>query len=178
MQFTHVVELRSLLRQLESRLILHNPLSHGGRVRIGDRDHVNPTIEVVDPVEVTVHVVGVLLRHVVVDDPREDAQLVLHGCVQAGLDARHDLEAALEQGQRGAHRRVCAHVPNLDVCHGADATAFLDDVAKQRVQDARRLLVWHREQALTERTTRHVSVTPFTGHKWGVITFDTQRARL
>ena len=70
------------------------------------------------------------------DDPREDAQLLLHGGVQAGLDTRHNLQAALEQGERGAHRCVCAHVTHLDVGHGADAPAFLDHVTKQRIQDA------------------------------------------
>ena len=173
-QLTHVVQLWGLLSQLQSRLVLHDALSHGGRVGVRYRDDVYTTIEVVFPVRALVHLVGVLFRHVVVDHPGEDAELVLHRSMQAGLNTGHDLQTALQQGQRRTHRGLGAHVAHLDVSHGADATAFLDHVTKQLVQNPTRLLIGHREQALAQRTPGHIGIAPLTRHKGSIVPFDTQ----
>ena len=138
-----------MLCQLQGGLILHNPLSHGRGVRIGDRNHVHAAIKVVDTAEVALYLVGIFRGHVVMDNPRQDAQLLLHRCMQACLHTGHNFKATLEQSQRRSNWGVCAHVANLDVSHGADATTFLDHVAKQLVQHARGFLVRHREQAVS-----------------------------
>ena len=173
-QFTHVVQLWGLLSQLQGGLVLHDPLRHCSSVRVRHGDDVHTPVEVFLAVRTLVHLVGVLFRHVVVDHPGEDAELVLHGSVQAGLDARHNFQAALQQGQRRPHRGLRAHISNLDVGHGADPTAFLDHVTKQLVQDAARLLIRHREQALAQRTPGHIGIAPLTRHKRSVISLDTQ----
>ena len=173
-QLAHVVQLWCLLSQLQRRLVLHDALSHGRRVGVRHRDDIHPTVEVFLAVRALIHLVGVLFRHVVVDHPGEDAEFVLHRSVQAGLNTGHNFQAALQQGQRRTHRGLGAHVAYLDVSHRADATAFLDDVTKQLVQNPARLLVWHREQALAQRTPGHIGIAPLTRHKRSVVPLDAQ----
>ena len=67
-----------------------------------------------------------------------------------------------------------AHVAHLDVSHRADATAFLDHVTKQLIQNPARLLIGHREQALAQRTPGHIGIAPLTRHKRSIVPFDTQ----
>ena len=162
------------MRQLQSSLILHDPLRHGRRVWIGHRNHINGTAKVFAAAGVTINLIDILIGHVVADDTDEDAQLLFHSGVQAGLNTRHNFERALHQSQSCTHRGLGVHVAHLDISHRTDAAALVHDVTEQLVQNSGRLFIWKREQRLAQRCACHVRVAPLTGHQRAQITRNTQ----
>ena len=134
MQLAHVVELWCLLSQLQCRLILHDALRHCGSIRVRHGDDVDAPIEIFGSIELSVHLVGVLGRHVVMDDRREQPQFVLHGGMQSCLHTGHDLHGTLHEGECGAHGSLCVDVAYLNVSNRANAASFFNDVSKQRVE--------------------------------------------
>jgi hypothetical protein len=173
MELTHIIQLRRLLSELQRSLILHHTLRHRGGIRVRHRNNIDATIKVLHPVEVIVRVVGVLLGHIVMDNPSDQTQLTLHRSMQAGLNPGHHLHRPLKQGQCGAHGGLWVHVAYLDVRHGADATALLDHIAEQLVQDARGLFIWQREQGVPDRSARYINIAPLTRHEGSIVALDT-----
>ena len=81
-QHGHVVQLRSCLRQLKSRLVLHNLLRHRRSVGVTHRDHVHHVIVRLLGFTVTVFwLVVILIRCVVSNDDLQEFELLLHRVV-------------------------------------------------------------------------------------------------
>ena len=133
-QLGHVVDVRRSLCHLHDRLILDDPLAHGGRVGVADRNHIHMVVVfLLGGCAANVWLVVVRWLRVVTDDCRQQPQLLLERVVQSSLHRRHDLELALQQGQCCAHRRLSRHVADLHVRRGRKPTAFFYDVIQQSV---------------------------------------------
>ena len=52
----------------------------------------------------------------------------MHRCMDASLNARHDLHVALKECKGRADWSLSVHVADLHVGDGANATALLDEV--------------------------------------------------
>ena len=142
-QLGHVVDVRRSLCHLHDRLILDDPLAHSSRVGVADGNHVYMVVVfLLGGCAPNVGLVVVRWLRVVTDDCRQQPQLLLERVVQSGLNRRHNLELALQQGQRSAYRRLTGHVANLHVRRGREPTTFLNNVVEQRVQNLAGLLVW------------------------------------
>ena len=136
-QLGQVVNLRSHLRHLDHSLVLDNTLAHGGRVGVAHGDDVD--VGVVFPFGfawgIAVWVVVVVRVCVVLDYVGQQVQLLFEAVVHPCLHGRHDLELALEQGQCGAHRRLCAHVRHFHIGCCCEATALVNDLVQQARQN-------------------------------------------
>ena len=135
-ELRQVINLGGLRGQLDDRLVLHDPLRHGGAVGIGHGDHVHHVVVFLLGLGVAaLWGVGVLARGVVADDVLEELELLLHRVVHTRLHGRHGFELALKDGQCGAHGRVGAHVADLHVRNRAQPAGFVGDLVEQREQD-------------------------------------------
>ena len=155
-----VVHLRVGLGQLQLRLGQRHALRHGEDVRVADRDDVDATVEVGldDAGHPALDLIRVVHRGVLGDHPGEDAELVLLGVMQALVDRRHHLHAALEQGHGRADRRLLVHVRGLHVGHVDEPAPCLDQRTKQLGQRCRRLLVRQRDDRVPDVAARSVHV--------------------
>ena len=172
-QLGQVVDVRGHLCHLDHGLVLHNPLAHGGRVGVAHRDDVNVVVVLLlgTPCGL-VWVVVVLGVCVVPNQPGQQLQFLFEAVVQPGLDSRHHLQLALQEGQGRAHGRLCAHVRDLHVRRGGKAPAFFHNGAQQLVQNAAWLLVRQGQDVVSERPRTDVYVSELAGLNWCVITLN------
>ena len=178
-QLGHVVDVRGGLGHLHDRLILDDPLAHGGRVGVTDRNHIHMVVVfLLGGCAPNVGLVVVRWLRVVTDDCRQQPQLLLERVVQSGLNRRHNLELALQQGQCRAHRRLSRHVANLHVRRGREPTTFLNNVVEQRVQNLAGLLVRQGQDVVAQRTGADVYVTELTRLDGGIVSLDAQATGL
>ena len=88
----------------------------------------------------------------------QDAEHLLHAVVHAGVDgAEHD-HALLDLGERRADRRVGVAVGNVLHAGANDALARIDEEAKQREQNRRRLVVRQRHDQLADVVRRQTAL--------------------
>ena len=110
-----VMKLRGRLRHLQLGLGQSNPLGHREDVRVADRNDVHAVVKVGGEHRplCSGNLVGVFLRQVVGKDAGQNAELKALCVVQALVDCRHDLHAALEQGDGRADRSLLVHAAGL-----------------------------------------------------------------
>ena len=141
-QLGQVVNLRRTLSQLQCRLVLHDPLSHRGCVRVRDgQDLHHVVVRLLGEAVPARRRVLVVRWHVVADDPLQEFELHPQAGVGARLHRAHGLELPLKDGQGGTYRSLGAHVADLQVRDGRKPASVLRDALQQRRKDLRRLLV-------------------------------------
>ena len=89
-QMWEVINLRCALGQLDDRLVLHDPLSHGRTVGVRHGDNFYEVV--VRLLRFTIATLGcvvVIFRGVVTDDFFEELELLLHRVVDPRLYGRH-----------------------------------------------------------------------------------------
>ena len=179
MQLGQVVELRRLGGELDCSLILHHSLRHGGRIRIGDRDHVNAVVEVRPLAPLNRSEINlVAIRSAVANDANQDRELILKRCVESGLDSRHHLHRPFHDGKRCAYRRLRIDISNLSISNRSETTTILHHISKKLEQRLRRLLVWQRIQRPRNVPIRDINIAPLSRLNRGVIPSNTQTLRL
>ena len=147
-----VVNLRGTLRQLDGRLILHDPLGHSGRIWITDRDHFDDVVVCLFNLSVpAVWCVRVAGGGVIADDRLEQLKLHPQACMHPRLYSTHGLQGALKQSQRRTNRSLCAHVADLHVRDRAQSPPFVGDLVKKLQQCLARLFVRQRHDVVAHR---------------------------
>jgi hypothetical protein len=175
MKLREVVNLRSLLRHLQHRLVLHDALGHGAAVRITDGDHVHHhVVHLASTHFASVRLICVLRRGVLGHDRLEHLELLLHGVVDPSLHRSHGLEGPLKERQRGSDRGVSRHVGDVHVTDSAQAPPFRRDLVQEGQQGLARLLVGQGHDVVADRPAGHVHVLPLAGLNRRVVTLDTQ----
>ena len=174
-----VVNLRSHLRHLDGGLELNDALRQRGSVGIADGDHVHQVVvALLGTLRSVLGIVGVVRVRVVADQVLQELELLLEREVRTGLDSGEDFELAFEQRQGRTHGRLRRHVGHLHVCGGSEATAFLNNIPQQLVQDAGRLLVRQRQDAVADVATSDVHIAELARSDGGVVTLDAQPSAL
>ena len=138
----HVVHIRRRsLSKLHRRLILHDLLCHCCGVGVGNRDNVNPIIEVFCPAEVLLFgVVGddvlVLRPHVFLDHVSDKLELAAERIVYTRLNGRHDLHRTLKERKGCADGSLGVCITNIHLGDRADAATLINEVAEKLVKNA------------------------------------------
>ena len=131
-----VIQLRCSLGKLKNCLVRDDLLRHRGCVGVRHGDHVHHIVVFSLGGATTIDwLVRILVWRVVGDDDLQELELLLHRCVDARLNRRHDLESPLQNGQCCAHGGLAGHVADLHVATGRKGSAFLHDLIEQRVQN-------------------------------------------
>ena len=159
------MHLRSRLRQLKLRLGQSDALGHREDVRIADGDDVYAVVKVrrKDSAGCARDFVGVFLRQVIPENPSQNAELGLLRVVQALVDSRHDLHAALQKRHGCADRSLLVHVADLFVGQRDKPTTALDQASQELTQRSAGLLVRQRHQGVAQIATGGVHVAPLSG---------------
>ena len=95
-----------------------------------------------------------------------------------GVDARHNLHAALNNGQRSSNGSLVVHLRYLQIGDRCNIAPFLNDIAKKLVENRAGLLIGQERDVVLDRATRNVHVTELTWPERAVIALDTQTPRL
>ena len=132
-KYRKIINLRRLLGQLYSCLILNNPLRHCRRVRVGNWQYFNHFIICFfgSRPYVILRVVLILRRCVFFNKVSNEFELLRHRIVDTCLYSTHDLERTLQNSQCRTDRSLTIHGIKLDIGYRRQPTALLDYVLKQ-----------------------------------------------
>ena len=175
-----VVHLRVGLRQLELLLRQSHALRHREDVRVADRQDVHAAVEVLllELLTLALELIRIHRRHVLGDDPRKDAELLLLPVVQTLVDRRQHLHAALEQSDGCADGLLLTHVLGLHVCYRDEAATALNQCTEQLTKRGRRLFVRQRNDRIADVATRRIDVAELTRLQRLVAVCNAHAARL
>ena len=177
MEIGEIVKLRSGLRELEHRLVLHNLLRHRGGIGIGHGNNIN--VIVIRLLGLTIShfwFVRILFGSIVSNDSCKQFEFLLHRVVHASLHGGHDFEDTLQYRKRGAHRGLCRHIADLEIGYGSKAASFLDHLVHEHGKGLARFFVRQRQDVVPHCARGYVYVSPLAGGDRGVISLDTETA--
>ena len=174
-QLGQVIYLRCTLCQLNSRLVLHDPLRHRCAVGIGHGDNLNHVVVGALGAAVgTGWLVLVLIWGVVTNNLSQKLELLLHGRVNPGLNSAHGLQCALQQRQSRPNGCIAGHIRDFHVADRAQTAGFVCNLVQQRQKCLAWLFVRQGHDVVTHGTACHVYISELARCNRGIVALDTQ----